>query len=1421
MTTVNFAKRKVSRAAATLLTVVLTMTATTAWADPTFLTRGDGQGTEADPYKITSASDLRDLTVYVNGSGTYSNSTTESTNHSCDDVYFLQTTDINLSGPSFQPIGDNAVNNRSFCGHYDGGNNSITNLHVEGDYRHAGLFGRLVMATVTNVRLVSPTVISTSTQEECYAGALVGSTQINNNEAYRSTIENCQVINPTVYFNTPGSQRWAGAIIGSTGGVYDRVSYCYFYDSNGHHGYAAIGDTDPSGTIVNTSVTRHITLGANVTTTTPASNRDNGFVYDGEHYYRQGLELVLGTTLEEDQANGYFVAYSSDDGSNWSLSNVYTVSGAYEGKMFTASNDKINYEFLNAGNVGDPYLIKNKDQMAILAQRVNSGVNYNGKYFRLDTPLYYDYTMANLYTPIGTAEHPFSGFFDGNSQEIAYVVLNQPASCQGLFGHTDGATIKNVLVHDSKFTGTDQLGAVVGRAENSTMTDCTVYDTEVTATSATGNAGAIVGSSTSNTFAGNYYYNTSRKKGDADAESDHIGTAGGDVSGISPLRRITLADGISTTTPATDRANGYVVEGKTCFRDGLLLTLEPLAAIEGYIGSYYLGGVAFAGNTLTVDAGCEGKTITKAYTAHKTPRDVTYMKADGTTATHAAIPLDGSETTLTTGWYYVGSDISFDHAITTGYKSDVTIVLANGKTMQSYHFIREENENYDDDGVFTIYGQSLDPDEAGTLSVTSLDGKTDAIIVPQYVQHSGNVIINNATGYGIFCYIDVTVNGGKLNITLENNIPVVAAGNIVINGGQVSAQGLNNGLGFRTYGGHDIVLGWTNTTDYIYSTCYEMWGDGGQLRIADGRAFTDGTTLFTNDNVTADALKDKTLRPAAVVTFDNSFGVTLHTVAVILGDVVAQPEAPTLAGATFEGWYSADNIGPGGTAYDFSAPVNNSLTLYAKWSGIDYNIGYDLTGGELPAGQSNPTAYNSSSADITLVNPVRKGYTFAGWTGTGLTAPTTSVTIAAGSMASRQYTATWTPIDYTITYDLAGGELPAGLSNPTTFNIESDDITLVNPTRAHYDFAGWTGSFLDEATEDVVIAKGSTENRTYTATWTALKDFTKCTVTVPNPTYNDGYYIGYNFENGNGGIVVKDPDGNQLSDTDYSYAGVVSLDYDAYNDPCTHENEHCQVIIEGCGLWEGSVAVDIVILPKSGSVTVSLSDTGDNSGLISALQSVPSANITLQGRTLWKDGAWNTLCLPFDVVLAGSPLEGADARELIPATSGVEGSTLTLNFTAENEVTELVAGTPYLIKWVSGENITNPMFSDVTIKNAPTEVPFTGGKFVGIYSPVCWTEENKSILYLGAENKLYWPQPAGNPVSLNAFRAYFQLADGQQASAFELNFDGEGETTKIERPTPGPSLNGGEWYDLSGRKLNSKPTAKGIYIRNGVKVVIK
>ena len=45
----------------------------------------------------------------------------------------------------------------------------------------------------------------------------------------------------------------------------------------------------------------------------------------------------------------------------------------------------------------------------------------------------------------------------------------------------------------------------------------------------------------------------------------------------------------------------------------------------------------------------------------------------------------------------------------------------------------------------------------------------------------------------------------------------------------------------------------------------------------------------------------------------------------------------------------------------------------------------------------------------------------------------------------------------------------------------------------------------------------------------------------------------------------------------------------------------------------------------------SLQDAGDNAGIIDLMADAMSANVTLSGRTLYKDGSWNTLCLPFDV----------------------------------------------------------------------------------------------------------------------------------------------------------------------------------------------
>jgi uncharacterized repeat protein (TIGR02543 family) len=75
-------------------------------------------------------------------------------------------------------------------------------------------------------------------------------------------------------------------------------------------------------------------------------------------------------------------------------------------------------------------------------------------------------------------------------------------------------------------------------------------------------------------------------------------------------------------------------------------------------------------------------------------------------------------------------------------------------------------------------------------------------------------------------------------------------------------------------------------------------------------------------------------------------------------------------------------------------------------------------------------------------------------------------------------------VTYNISYDLAGGSVAS--ANPTSYTIESEAITLTNPTKDGHDFAGWTGTGLEEATKDVTIATGSTGDRSYTATWTAM-----------------------------------------------------------------------------------------------------------------------------------------------------------------------------------------------------------------------------------------------------------------------------------------------------------------------------------------------
>lgn len=275
--------------------------------------------------------------------------------------------------------------------------------------------------------------------------------------------------------------------------------------------------------------------------------------------------------------------------------------------------------------------------------------------------------------------------------------------------------------------------------------------------------------------------------------------------------------------------------------------------------------------------------------------------------------------------------------------------------------------------------------------------------------------------------------------------------------------------------------------------------------------------------------------------------------------------------------------------------------------------------------------------------------------------------------------------------------------------------------------------------------------------------------------------------------------------------------------------------ITGLTVFEGGLGVDRVNgNPQYYYVSsVGLNDNGEmNADMLSDLNG-RTVNITLLGRTLYKDGKWNTLCLPFDHTIDySSPLyDGVynkpDVREL--RSSSFENGVLTINF-SEETVTQLKAGTPYLIKWTSDTNLSNVRFDNVTINQTPGKTETDYIDFIGCYdSGNIYQSGDKTNLYLGTNNTLYYPNSSS--FNLNAFRGYFQLKNGLTAGepadpvrSFVLNFGDETDgisdaVANSSSFTLHSSFQG--WYTLDGRQLSGKPTQKGLYVNNGKKVIIK
>ena len=152
---------------------------------------------------------------------------------------------------------------------------------------------------------------------------------------------------------------------------------------------------------------------------------------------------------------------------------------------------------------------------------------------------------------------------------------------------------------------------------------------------------------------------------------------------------------------------------------------------------------------------------------------------------------------------------------------------------------------------------------------------------------------------------------------------------------------------------------------------------------------------------------------------------------------------------------------------------------------------------------------------------------------------------------------------------------------------------------------------------------------------------------------------------------------------------------------------------------------------------------------------------------------------------------------------------------------------PYIIRWSDeGTTLTerNLVFTSVTIRNITKNDTTENVDFIGTYSPFSLEANDRTKLYMGSDNKVYYPT---DNLPIGSCCAFFSLK-GLRAGDFELGQSeinsivvNIGEETGITTPSSISSPATDNYYSLDGRKLSCKPTAKGIYIHNDKKIIIK
>ena len=215
------------------------------------------------------------------------------------------------------------------------------------------------------------------------------------------------------------------------------------------------------------------------------------------------------------------------------------------------------------------------------------------------------------------------------------------------------------------------------------------------------------------------------------------------------------------------------------------------------------------------------------------------------------------------------------------------------------------------------------------------------------------------------------------------------------------------------------------------------------------------------------------------VTMDTADGDPIRPIQYTVESEAFQLPTPVRTGYIFLGW-TGEGITEPQKTIEIPQGSTGDRTYTANWQVIEYTIITLLEGGN--AGSSEVYFYTVEQT-VTLPTPTRTGYTFLGWTGEGITTPQPNVTIPKGSTGDKTYIENWKLTEYNITMDLNGG---SG-QEKVIYTMTDEDFELPTPTRNGYEFVGWTGEGITMPQTSVIIPKGSTGNKAYTANWQVIE----------------------------------------------------------------------------------------------------------------------------------------------------------------------------------------------------------------------------------------------------------------------------------------------------------------------------------------------